>query len=253
MIDIEALLRPVSDAAPAGSDLRLDAGSDIFERIRQHRSVLQPEFDLGGEGKEADWPVVVRLAEEVLKGHSKDLEVIGWLTEALLMTDGFDGLLQGLTLMRRTLEAYWDTVHPGVDEGTISQDVRLRPISWLGGSGFLRSVKRCRLAPEAEVDTSWLAREWAKRIDAEWGLPERRDEMRESGHVDMAQWDAGFASLSPAGLDRLYARIGQSRAELDAIEEFLAMRCAWDSFDVASLRSLLDELLEFLAGRRDPR
>ncbi|HVQ24206.1 MAG TPA: type VI secretion system ImpA family N-terminal domain-containing protein, partial [Planctomycetota bacterium] len=139
MIDIESLLKPISDGAPSGPDLRVDAENDRFEQIRSHRSGLDPALDPDGKGKEPNWPAVAQIAEQVLRNHSKDLEVIGWLTEALLHLERFDGLQQGVALMRRTLETHWDTVHPGIDEGGIALAIRARPLSWLGSSTFQRA------------------------------------------------------------------------------------------------------------------
>src|SRR4029453_5906281 len=161
MIDVDALLKPISDAAPSGPDLRFDAENDRFEHIRANRTALDPALDPGGKGKEPNWPAVARIAEEVLRNESKDLEVIAWLTEALLHLERFEGLQQGIALMRRTLETHWDTVHPGIDEGGIALAIRPRPLSWLGSATFQRAVKGCRLSPAAAVDTSWVSREGA--------------------------------------------------------------------------------------------
>src|SRR5262245_40576362 len=134
MIDIDTLLKPISDTAPSGADLRFDAENDRLDQIRAHRTEIDPALDPDGKGKVANWPAVASLAEEVLRVYSKDLEVIGWLTEALLYLERFEGLRQGLALMRRTVETHWNTVHPGVDGGEIALAIRGRPLSWLGSA-----------------------------------------------------------------------------------------------------------------------
>jgi type VI secretion system protein ImpA len=250
MIDIDSLLKPISDAAPSGPDLRFDAENDRFEQIRENRSVLDPALDPAGKGKEPNWPAVARIAEEVLRNQSKDLEVIGWLTEALLYLERFDGLLQGLTLMRRTLETHWDSVHPGIDEGTIALAIRARPLSWLGSATFQRAVKQCRFAPAAAVDTSWFSRELALALDDETLSAERRAELRASGQIGAAEWDAAFASLPRAELDRQHELLSQGQAELRAIEAFCTERFAGEEGpNLYPLQALLDAMLEFLVSR----
>ena len=250
MIDIDSLLKPISDGAPSGPDLRFVAENDLFEQIRENRSVLDPALDPGGKGKEPNWPAVARIAEEVLRNHSKDLEVIGWLTESLVYLDRFDGLLQGLILMRRMLEVHWDTVHPGIDDGAIALAIRARPLSWLGSASFLRSIKLCRLAPVAPADTSWFSREGAIALDDETLSAERRAELRAGGQVGTAEWDAAFGGLSRADLDRLHEQLASSQGELRAIEAFCGERFQGEEGpNLYPLQTLLDAMLEFLVAR----
>lgn len=250
MIDIDSLLKPISDPSPSGPDLRFDAENDRFDQIRQNRSVLDPAVDPDGKGKEPNWPAVARIAEEVLRNQSKDLEVIGWLTEALLYLERFDGLLQGLTLMRRTLETHWDSVHPGIDEGAIALAIRARPLSWLGSKTFVRALEQCRLAPAAAADTSWFSRGRAIALEDETLSAERRAELRAGGQVGTAEWDAAFALLPRADLDRIHELLANSQAELRAIDAFCAERFAGeDGPNLYPLQTLIDALLEFLVSR----
>lgn len=250
MIDIDSLLKPISDAAPSGPDLRFDAENDRFEQIRANRSAVDPAVDPAGKGKEPNWPAVARIAEEVLRNQSKDLEVIGWLTEALLYLERFDGLLQGLTLLRRTLETHWDSVHPGIEGGAIALAIRARPISWLGSKTFLRALEQCRLAPAAAVDSSWFSRLRALSLDDETLSAERRAELRAGGQIGTAEWDAAFASLPRAELDRLHELLASSQTELRAIDAFCAERFAGeDGPNLYPLQTLLEAMLEFLVSR----
>jgi type VI secretion system protein ImpA len=250
MIDIDSLLKPISDGAPSGPDLRFDAENDRFEQIRTHRSALDAAVDPAGKGKEPNWPVVAQISEDVLRNHSKDLEVIGWLTEALLHLERFDGLLQGMTLMRRTLETHWDTVHPGIDEGAIALAIRARPLSWLGSASFLRAVKACRLAPAATVDTSWFSREGAVALEDETLSADRRAELRAGGQIGTGEWDAAFNGLGRSELDRLHEQIASSLAELRAIEAFCGERYPGEEGpNLYPLQMQLDAMLEFLVSR----
>ncbi len=250
MIDIDALLKPISDAAPSGPDLRFDAGNDRFEQIREHRAVLDPALDPDGKGKEPNWSAVAQIAEEVLRDHSKDLEVIGWLTEALIYLERFEGLHQGLSLARRTLETHWASVHPGIDEGVIALAIRGRPLSWLSSATFVRAVKLCRFAPEAGVDTSWFSREGALSLEDETRSAERRAELRADGQIGTAEWDSAFASLSRDQLRRSYELLANSQGELRALDAFCAERFEGEEPpNLYPLQTLLDQMIEFLKAR----
>ena len=58
-----------------------------------------------------DWSDVLERAE-ALHGQGRDLRLLVVVVRALTNERGFPGLAEGLTLMARTLEAHWDTLHP---------------------------------------------------------------------------------------------------------------------------------------------
>ena len=123
------LLAPIPGALPAGPGLRY---APIMDRIREARR----EDDLYDQGdwqrarKTADWPLVIKLASEVLTGQSKDLQVAVWLTDALLRRDGFGGLRTGLDLLAELLDQYWDGLHPELEDG--DAEARIALLEWVG-------------------------------------------------------------------------------------------------------------------------
>ena len=58
-----------------------------------------------------DWAAVLAKAEE-LRGDGRDLRLLVIVARALANERGLAGLADGLTLVARTLEAHWDTLHP---------------------------------------------------------------------------------------------------------------------------------------------
>jgi type VI secretion system protein ImpA len=64
--------------------------------------------------QEPDWDTVGKAAVALL-GKTKDLRVALHLTRALLNTDGFAGLRDGLAVLRGLVERYWDGVFPRLD------------------------------------------------------------------------------------------------------------------------------------------
>ena len=96
--DLAALLAPILGDAPAGVDLRGDASpQSLYYRLRDARAdaraserAAESEDSLGTPPPE--WRTIRDIGLEAIAGHSKDLEIAGWLTEALLRSDGLPGV-----------------------------------------------------------------------------------------------------------------------------------------------------------------
>ncbi|MGA0603168.1 type VI secretion system protein TssA [Caulobacter sp. KR2-114] len=135
-IDIEALLAPISDDAPAGVDLRQDSSpSSVYFQLKDARSAArraERAADEEGEDRQvAEWQTILSLAPTVLAEQSKDLEITAWYIEALLRAHGFAGLRDGFALTAAMLERYWDSFHSlQDDDGLVT---RLAPLSGLNG------------------------------------------------------------------------------------------------------------------------
>ncbi len=113
-IDVESLLLEVSPEAPCGEDLSYDAAFLALEDMVRTKSA-------GGivEGaeeviEEPNWREVREKSLELL-GRSKDLRVTLYLTLGLLKTEGLAGLRDGLAVVRRLLERFWDNLYPHLD------------------------------------------------------------------------------------------------------------------------------------------
>jgi type VI secretion system protein ImpA len=130
VIDLEALLRPISEDRPSGESLQY---SGVYDEIREAR-YTDPFADLSQgqwqtETKVADYPKVIRLAVAALASETKDLQIAVWLTEALTKQHGFVGLRDSLILLRRLQEEFWETLHPEIDEGDM--EGRANAIEWM--------------------------------------------------------------------------------------------------------------------------
>jgi type VI secretion system protein ImpA len=127
----EDILAAIPGENPSGIDLRYDNKLLVFDKIKEARR-QDDELNQGAwqsERKTANWPLVIKLAQDTLATVSKDLQLAGYLTEALLQTEHFPGLRVGLELTYRLLTEYWDTVYPMIEDG--DRELRARPLSWL--------------------------------------------------------------------------------------------------------------------------
>src|SRR3954454_19450091 len=130
----EDILVPIPGENPSGADLRYDTKLLVLDKLKEARR-QDDELAQGAwqsERKVANWLVVLKLAQETLATTSKNLQVAGYLTEALLQTEKFAGLRQGLDLVYRLLTEFWDTIYPAIDpEDPETREDRATPLSWM--------------------------------------------------------------------------------------------------------------------------
>jgi type VI secretion system protein ImpA len=139
-LDLEALLAPISEEAPAGTDVRTDfSPTSNYFRLRDARAEARAaeraaDANPGGEGASPDsWRNVRNLAVKILTEQAKDLEAAAWLTEALVRSDGLAGLAFGASLIGGLVERYWDKLYPMPDED--GMETRVSPVTGLNGEG----------------------------------------------------------------------------------------------------------------------
>lgn len=114
--DLEALLAPLDDAAPAGADPAIT--DPLFQAVAQ---AVRGQTDYVFDGKDEvavyrppNWTEVKRQALDCL-GRSRDVRLAIILVRALTAEAGPAGLAQGLGYLERLVAGFWDTAHPAPD------------------------------------------------------------------------------------------------------------------------------------------
>lgn len=113
MIDVEALLAPISDEAPSGENLEYDPQFGEMERA----ATGKPEQQFGATivpAEEPNWKELRGIALE-LAGRTKDLRVGVELARCELALSGFASYMKSLDLICGYVEQFWETVHPQLD------------------------------------------------------------------------------------------------------------------------------------------
>ena len=124
----EDILAPIAGDNPGGRDIRRTPVYDkIVEARREDDALAQGIWQ--HERKVADYQQVARLAQEAIATESKDLQLAAWLTEALLKTEGFSGLRDGLTLCHGLINRFWDNLYPEPEDGDM--ELRASRLEWL--------------------------------------------------------------------------------------------------------------------------
>jgi type VI secretion system protein ImpA len=159
VIDIEALLQPISEESPSGESLQY---SGLFDEIRESRRA-DDNLNLGQwqhELKVANFRQVINLAVPALTTQTKDMQVVAWLAEALTKENGFAGLRDSLRLMSGIQENFWETCFPEIDDG--DEEGRANAIEWLDR----QTATALREVPiTGGAGLSFIALEESKRFD----------------------------------------------------------------------------------------
>ena len=114
-LNLETLLTPVSDEAPAGEDLAYDT-----ERVEIDQAFERPpSIDLTtGEaagGPEVDWRRILKLIESQ-SGKSKDLWLAVYICRAGAWSRDLATVRLGSEYLAGLCETLWDHVHPTLDD-----------------------------------------------------------------------------------------------------------------------------------------
>ncbi|EYF02863.1 type VI secretion system protein TssA [Chondromyces apiculatus] len=212
-IDLDHLLAPISEGAPAGAHLRYEG---TYDRIREARREDDPTLPQGvwvTRLKSADWKGVTALCAEALEHRSKDLQLAVWLAEAWVQIHGFGGVASGVRLVSALCDRYWDTLFPALgDEGP---EPRANLISWQDEV----LARKLRLFPLAEIGedqppytlADWEAGRRPGAPPAEGAeLPGAEAFLARASLLDRSRWTSLFKAAR-AGL-----------VEVDALERALA-------------------------------
>jgi len=246
MLDVDRLLKPIAESAPAGPDLRLSAQDATLVEIREFRAERSAgETD---NVKDTNWAGVLRSCEEALANKSKDLEIAAFLAEALVHNEGFSGLQTGLRLLTELLRAFWETLHPGVEDGEIAPEIRARPISWLSKEQFLGTLKRVPLVGEKGGQLSWLDFELSQMVDLEGAQhPDHYQDLIAQGFITGEQWRKVLGRTSPASLLQSLEDIRAAETQLGELERVCSERYGSEEGpDLIRLRDLTAEIRSFL-------
>ncbi len=140
----ESLLQPISADSPCGENLE-------YGQVRELELLAagKPERQQGDKivaAEEPNWGEVKHQALELLS-KTKDLRVAALLAQALVRTDGLQGLSDGLGVLSQLLGSHWACVHPQPDPDTPSDfTIRLNTLAFLEDlQSLINPIRRAHL------------------------------------------------------------------------------------------------------------
>ncbi len=243
-VDVESLLAPIPGERPAGISLRYEAVYDALKEARRSDEEL-PQGAWVGKTKAADWKLVVKLASEVLVGKSKDLQVVVWLTEALLMLHGFAGLRDGLLLLKGLHDRYWDGYFPLSEDGDL--DRRCAPIQWLN-TKVPMSVRAVKVTGRRGEDNySWLRWEESRAIDnLARTKPEAAQAAWDEGKLSVEAFDKAATATPRAFYDQLWADVTAARDAVTAFDHVVDERFGRQAPSLNELKKAIEDCAELV-------
>ena len=116
--------------------------TDIYDNIKKARFEEDNVLSQGvwkHELKVPDWKLVEKLSVEAIQNKSKDLQIIGWLIESLVMLDKFEGISNSISILNSFINKYWETCYPLLEDKTSNIDQKLRILEWIYETVYRRS------------------------------------------------------------------------------------------------------------------
>ncbi len=210
ILDIEALLQPISEDAPSGVNLR---PLGVYDEVKALRTTESADSMVGtlrpGEYKTAQWGKAVSLCVKELSTRSKDLQLAVWLAEALVRAHGFRGLARGLEFILALNKRFFPSYYPPIEDGGL--DMR---------AGRLAELER--LLTQA-IDASPLTAKVDGESHAFW----------EWKQVQVLLGNAGRAK--PEEKDAILA---EANTKKEAIEKAI-VKTNWEFYDDGILQPLI--------------
>jgi len=242
-IDIKQLLSAHSEESPSGEDLEYDPLFGEMERAAK-RKEEQQFGDTLIAAEEPDWTELKAHALGIL-ARSKDLRAAVQLTRALIHTNGYAGLTDGLSLIKGYLEDFWDSLYPQLDpadeyDPTMRINTLLNlcdPVEFLVPIAMLPLVMSNRMGQFSYRD-----------IQLATGMVSRAE--NEHGKISPAQIDAAFREADSIQTQSVRSQISQCIEAINTIGITVNKRLASaQSFDLQPLVNLLKAAEREMANR----
>jgi len=244
-IDLVGILTPIEGDNPAGEDLRYVLYDQISEARRADDALERGDWQR--EVKNADWETVLALCTDALLNRTKDLQIAGWLAEALTVIQGFAGLATGLMIIRGLLENFWESVHPVIEDDDL--EFRVGRLEFLNNSLWSR-VKQIPLTDSsAKAGYSWLQWEVSRQVgyEGDAAKAEIRQELVAEGKVTAEEFDGAVAASSRAFYESLAADIEKCGEAFQNLEQLTDEKFGNEAPRLAELRESLEACKQLVA------
>ena len=242
-IDVERFRTPLSPEAPAGKNLRADPdGKRLFSTLKDLRAEarrIEKDAEIGLDTRSEKGALVEKgaLAKTwgsalptwrdvrdqslgILEGTSSDLWVVQFLIEALVRTDGFEGLAVGFDVARELVATRWADLFPIPDpeDGPVDPDEeRILPLAQLTGgenAGLLETaVMNVPLTGADPADGYGLGHYQLSK-----SLRNASSEALEKASVTPEQFDKALAATPPERIRGWFVAAAAAAERLNALQ-----------------------------------
>ncbi|ELI7922706.1 type VI secretion system protein TssA [Yersinia enterocolitica] len=240
-INFDALLAPINDVAPCGSNIEYEQVYDDIRRARESDPDYLPQGEWTTELRVADWAKVVKLSCKVLCEESKDLQVACWFIEGITQQQGITGLLSGMAFLQQFASRYWDDCWPALAED--GHEFRQSSLNRLDRDLTLL-LKTYPMLGQQESSLDY----WQKVVAWEHqGAPKTDDETSgDSDDFSMTSYNRWAAALSAEKLISLKDSLQELTAAVDIFEQqYSQLTLDADSTALGQTRQVIVEMQEW--------
>jgi type VI secretion system protein ImpA len=256
VLDVDALLAPLSPEAPTGVDLREDSSpQSIYYRLKDLRSTARAaerRSDAGEEsdGAQAEWRQLYDLTQEALTKQSKDIEVACWLVEAAVRRAGFAGLRDGLVVLCGLFANFPDNLHSLQDEEGL--ETFLAPITGLNGvegeGTLIQPVRKVPITSGGENPYAFF--HYTQGEDLDRLTDDAARERRVAAGVLTVQQFEQILRASPKDFLRaLLDDLSEALAALDKLSGLLSEKYASDAPPTSRVRETIEAIHDLVRSR----
>jgi type VI secretion system protein ImpA len=263
-LDLELLLRPISEDRPEGVELRDDpSGQALFFQTKEAREaarsverrllqsrVLQDEA--AGPADRPNWQLVRDLATQILAEHSKDLWVCAWLIEAQARLAGFAGLRDGFRLVRGIAEQFWDGIHPAPDEDGFATTVaQLTGLNGEDAEGALVApIDQISIVPATSLPPLTSA-QYLDATELAKAEPNQRERRLAQGACSLEMFDKAVREAPADFFRNLHEDVSAALDEFEQMGRVLEEKCGRDEhgYSLAPPSSNIREAISAVRAR----
>ena len=213
VIDVENWLQEILPELPSGNDL--EYAPAFLALVEATKGT--PEQQIGDRiepGVPPNWKDVCKDSLTLL-ATTHDLRLGIYLTQALLHTDGYAGLADGLALLAGLVEKFWDSVHPQLDPED-NNDPTQRINTLLGLCDFENLLHPVLLAPL--VESPAMGRFSLRDLNIATG---KMPPPVEGDAPQLAAIQGAFTDAPIESLQDTVGAVAASLASLERIESYL--------------------------------
>ncbi len=240
------LLTPIPGANPSGLDLRYDP---VIDKIREARreELEAPQGAWKTAIKVADYPLVIKLAGEILATRSKNLQIAAWLVDAHVRREGFGALASCFRFLRSLCEEFWDSLYPEIEDGDL--EMRAAPLDWLGS----KLDEPIRLVPITANGFTWFRYKESRVVgtEAEANTNDKRKARQQAitdGKLTAEEFDAAVDETPKQFCEIQLAAVEEARAALEELISFLDESFRDVSPSFTKVRTALEDNAHLLKG-----
>ncbi|MBE6447166.1 MAG: type VI secretion system protein TssA [Alphaproteobacteria bacterium] len=232
MINIEDFLNPISENSMCGKNLRYE---HVYDQIKEYRREDDPQLSQGiwqTDTKRANWTELHQLCAKLLKTETKDLQIAMWLTESLIVEQGFRGLNLGLQLVYSLCSKFWDEIFPSIDWENHNYDYRLSPFFFLAD----KMPDRIVLIPLTDNQNEIVY------ALSDWMMARRNLQIKNHKGLSLKEIGKQVAISSMKVFEDISVNVSESISKIRKIKQFLDDQGIPDVPSFQQLENILDDI-----------